>query len=915
MSDLRRSTAHNVLRLTGNPLDVMFSPRSVAVIGATEREGSVGRIVMSHLLSNDYDGTIFPINRNWSNVLGLRAHDRVTDVPDEIDLALIATPAPSVPHLVRQCVAAGVKACIILSSGFKEIGEEGAALEAEILRDARRGRMRIVGPNCLGIMVPHGGLNATFASQPAIPGSVGFVSQSGALCSAVLDWSLKENVGFSAFVSIGSMLDVGWGDLIYYFGDDPQTKSIIMYMETIGDARSFLSAAREVALTKPIIVIKPGRTQEAAKAAASHTGSLTGRDEVLGAAFRRCGVLRVEQIGDLFNMAEVLSKQPRTSGPRLTIVTNAGGPGVLATDALVAGGGQLATLSPDALTDLDELLPPHWSHANPIDILGDAGADRYSRVIEMALNDPLSDGVLAILTPQAMTDPTETAQALKKLHNRPAGYPYGKPVLASWMGGAEVAAGDEILNQANIPTFAFPDAAARTFNYMWRYQRRLQSLYETAHLPSGYDEFAFKRFLVGEMIADLRQSGRTLLTERESKRVLAAYGIPVADTMLASSADEAAAKAAETGFPVALKINSTTITHKMAAGGIRLGLDNEQDVRQAFEQLAKVMSENYDVADFEGVTVQPMINRDGGVELIVGSSPDSQFGPVLLFGHGGSLVDIFADHAVGLPPLNTTLARRMMERTRIYSALQDLDASRAVDLEAVEDLLVMFSQLVVEQRWIKEIEINPLLVVAGKLLALDARIVLYGPDVEEEMLPRLAIRPYPTQYIYPFTNKAGTDFVIRPIRPEDEPKLIDFQAKLSEDSIYLRYFRAFQLSSRVEHERLVRMCHVDYDRTIALVVEHENPDTGESEIVANGRLTRLPNPQEAEFAMLVRDDFQGQGLGTIMLKRLLQFGRDEGLERVEAYMLGANKGMITVCKKLGFSFEREDELVKAVIDL
>ena len=680
MLNLTNYSANEGGHLTGNPLDVLFSPRSVAVIGATERAGSVGRIVINHLLNSPYSGKIFPINPKWQSIFDQQAYFRVTDVPDPIDLAIIATPARSAPEIVRQCVAAGVKACIILSAGFRETGAKGAALEAEILAEARRGRMRIVGPNCLGIMNPHGGFNATFAEQPAIPGSVGFVSQSGALCSAVLDWSLKENVGFSAFVSIGSMLDVGWGDLIYYFGDDPRTRSIIIYMESIGDARAFLSAAREVALTKPIIVIKPGRTQEAAQAAASHTGSLTGRDDVLAAAFRRCGVMRVERISDLFNMAEVLGKQPRTSGPRLTIVTNAGGPGVLATDALVAGGGQLAPLYQDALAALNEFLPAHWSHGNPIDILGDADAERYSQVIELALNDPNSDGILAILTPQALSEPTETARALKKLHNRPAGYPYGKPVLASWMGGTAVAEGEEILNQANIPTFTYPDTAVRTFNYMWRYQRRLQSLYETPHLPSGFDESAFKRFLAGEVIDDLRLNGRTLLTERESKRILEAYDIPVTDTLLAESADEAVDRAVQIGYPVVLKINSTTITHKLEAGGVHLGLEDADAVRQAFEQIERAAGERYRASDFQGVTVQPMIDRENGIELIVGSSPDSQIGPVLLAGAGGSLVHVLDDHAVGLPPLNSTLARRMMERTRVYRSLRGMQGKDVIDL-------------------------------------------------------------------------------------------------------------------------------------------------------------------------------------------------------------------------------------------
>ena len=471
ISQKKLGSAHDVYRYEKNPLNVIFAPKSVAVIGASEREGSVGRTILWNLMSTSFGGTIFPVNPKRKSILGIKAYKSVKDIPEQVDLAVIVIPAPYVPAVIQDCVDMGVQGAIIISAGFKETGEAGQALEDQVMAIARKGNMRIIGPNCLGVMNPISGLNATFASTMARPGTVGFISQSGALCTAVLDWSFRENVGFSAFVSVGSMLDVDWGDLIYYLGDDPRTKSIVIYMESIGDARSFLSAAREVALTKPIIVIKPGRTAAAAKAAASHTGSLTGSDEVLAAAFRRCGVLRVDTIDDLFNMAEVLAKQPSPRGPRLTIVTNAGGPGVLATDALISNRGELTDLSDETMEQLNELLPVHWSHNNPVDILGDADAERYAKSIEIAANDPNSDGLLVILTPQAMTNPTETAQELKKLYERPAGYQFGKPVIASWMGGADIATGEEILNQANIPTFDFPDTAARVFQYMWRYQR------------------------------------------------------------------------------------------------------------------------------------------------------------------------------------------------------------------------------------------------------------------------------------------------------------------------------------------------------------------------------------------------------------------------------------------------------------
>jgi acetyltransferase len=915
MADIRSSTAHDVLGYDQNPLDVMFKPKSVAVIGATEREGSVGRTIIWNLMTNSFGGTIFPVNPRRPSILGIKAYPSVGDIPEKVDLAVIVTPAPTVPDIVRECVAAGVKGAIIISAGFKEIGPEGVALEQEILAEARRGNMRIIGPNCLGVMNPIGGLNATFASAMARPGSVGFISQSGALCTAILDWSFRENVGFSAFVSIGSMLDVGWGDLIYYLGDDPRTKSIVIYMESIGDARSFLSAAREVALTKPIIVIKPGRTEAAAAAAASHTGSLTGSDEVLAAAFRRVGVLRVDTIDDLFNMAEVLSKQPRPQGPRLMIVTNAGGPGVLVTDALITSGGELAEISDEMMADLDAFLPPHWSRSNPIDVLGDADAERYVNVLERVAHDPNNDGMLVILTPQAMTEPTQTAQDLKKMYSKPPGERPNKPILASWMGGADVAAGETILNQANIPTFPFPDTAARVFNYMWRYNRRLQSLYETPNMPIETAEIISQHEEVSALIDKVRQTGRTILTEYESKRVLAAYGIPTVETRLATSADEAVAVADEIGYPVVLKLNSETITHKTDVGGVRLDLLYADEVRQAFTDMEKAVSSKFSPDDFLGVTVQPMLNLKEGYELIIGSSPDPQFGPVLLFGTGGTLVEVFKDRALGLPPLTTTLARRMMERTKIHTALKGVRGRDPVDLAGLEELMVRFGQLVVEQQWVKEIDINPLFASAEQLIALDARVVLYEPDVTEADLPRLAIRPYPNQYISSFTSHDGNEYTIRPIRPEDEPKMVDFHESLSEESVYLRYFRAFNLSQRVEHERLTRICFIDYDRTMALVVERPHPETGEQEIIAVGRLNKEVGRPEGEFSLLVSDDYQGQGLGTALLTRLLDVGRDEGLATIYAYMLDENMGMRRICKNMGFALQRDGNLIKAEIQL
>src|SRR5215475_6460125 len=529
------------------PLDVFFKPKTVAVIGATENPGTVGRTLLWNLVTSPFGGTVYPVNPKRSSVLGVKAYPSVSALPEPVDLVVVVTPPPSIPGIIGECGENGVQGAIVISAGFKEIGPEGAVLEKQLLAEARAAGIRIIGPNCLGLMNPLTGLNATFATAVARPGSVGFISQSGALCTAVLDWSLKEMVGFSAFISLGSMADVGWGDLIYYLGNDPKTRSIVIYMESIGNARSFLSAAREVALNKPIIVIKPGRTAAAAKAAASHTGSLTGSDEVLEAAFRRSGVLRVNNIADLFYMAEVLSKQPSPKGPRLTIVTNAGGPGVLATDALITGGGELADLSPETTEAYNAVLPPTWSHNNPVDIIGDASPERYAKALEIAAKDPNSDGMLVILTPQAMTDPTRIAEQLKPLARQE-----GKPVIASWMGGVDVAAGEEILNRANIPTFSYPDTAARAFNYMWQYSYNLRGLYETPAIPEDSAAWSPDRKLVDSLIACAREQGRTILTEFESKQLLAAYGIPVAKTIIAASQADAVKAADEIGYPIVL---------------------------------------------------------------------------------------------------------------------------------------------------------------------------------------------------------------------------------------------------------------------------------------------------------------------------------------------------------------------------
>lgn len=892
-------------------LDAMFSPSSVAVIGATDRTGTVGLTVLQNLLNPAFRGRVYPVNPQRPEILGVKAFKKIGDVPEAVDLVVLATPAATIPGLIGECIAAQAKSAVVISAGFKERGAAGTALERQIQEQLRGCAMRLIGPNCLGVMNPIIGMNATFANDAPKAGNVAFLSQSGALLTAILDWSHKEEVGFSAIVSTGSMLDVGWGDLIYHFGDDPHTKSILLYMESVGDARSFLSAAREVALSKPIIVIKAGRSEAASKAAASHTGALTGSDEVLDAAFRRCGVLRVHNIADLFYMAEVLGKQPRPKGNRLTILTNAGGPGVLATDALVANGGELAKLSEATLHKLNEFLPAHWSHGNPVDILGDADSERYAKAIEIVAQDPNSDGLLVALAPQGMTNPSEIAERLK-----PYAHSSGKPLLASWMGGTSVAAGEALLNANAVPTFPYPDTAAKAFTYMWRYTENLRSLYETPGLAEGHDLTTAARSSVEQIIQAVRKSGRLLLNESESKAVLSHYGIPTVETRIARNEDEAVSQASQIGFPVVLKIFSDTITHKTDVGGVKLNLQDEVAVRHAYQSIQSSVAEKAGRDQFSGVTVQPMVKLEG-YELILGSSVDPQFGPVLLFGSGGQLVEVYKDRALALSPLNTTLARRLMEQTQIFKALKGVRGRKPVDLAALDSLLVRFSQLVIEQTAIAEIDINPLIASPECLLALDARIVLHDPT-KQKTIPQPAIRPYPTQYVSRWTMKDGRTVTIRPIRPEDEPLMAEFHSTLSDRTVYLRYFASLSLSTRIAHERLLRICFGDYDREMVLVAEHRDPRSGTSRVVGVGRLNKLRgSSSEAEVAVLVADECQGKGLGLELLRRVIDVARDENLTRVSSEMLMDNLAMQAISRKMGFRLRTrlDSPSVRAVLDL
>ncbi|MGP6191847.1 MAG: bifunctional acetate--CoA ligase family protein/GNAT family N-acetyltransferase [Vulcanimicrobiaceae bacterium] len=898
------------MRSMSPPIDVFFRPRGVAVIGATERPASAGRILLVNLMASSFGGTLYPINPNRERVLGLPSFPTVEAVPGPVDLAVIATPAQTVPDVISQCAAKGVKGAILLSSGFKESGPAGTALARQVLERAREGKLRVLGPNSLGVICPVTGLNASLGSVVARSGTVGFASQSGALCASVLGWSHAQQFGFSAFISMGSMIDIDWSDVIYYLGDDPSTKSIVLYIESIGQARTFLSAAREVALSKPIVLFEPGRTTAAGKAAASDTGSMIGRDDVRDAAFERSGLLRVDSIEELFSMTAVLAMQPRPAGKRLAIVTNAGAPGVLATNALVEGGGETASLGRAALAALDAILPSYWSHGDPVDIFGDATPERYAKTIEIVRADPNNDGLLVTYAPHGNATAVEVAECVANLAKTPR-----KPLLASWMGGDEVKAGSEILERAGIPSFAYPDAAARIFNLMWRYDDNLRALMETPTLAA--DEAVPNRAVARALIAGVLTLRRTQLTEAETKQLLDAYEIPIGKSVIATTPQAAVAGADTLGYPVAMKVHSEKIVHKSEVGGVRLRIGDAQGVRHAFERIAAAVTLNVGPDAFKGVTVQPMIDVEDGYELIMSSSVDPQFGPVLLFGHGGQLVDVFRDRALGLPPLTEALARRMIEKTRISKALAGLHGHPPIDLGALLQCLVRFSNLIVDLPRIKEININPFIATPDRVLALDCHVVLHSHEIPDEALPRTAIRPYPAQYEGTWIARDGTELAIRPVRPEYEPLMRPFHTELSEKSVYRRYALAVRLADRISHEKLARQCFIDYAHEMALVALRTSP-SGEPDLVGVGQLVIEHERNEAEFALLISDSFQGKGLGSELLRRLVEIGRKERIDRIVGHILADNQPMLAVCRRLGFRNEHmvgSGPMVESVIDL
>jgi acetyltransferase len=874
-------------------LDRIFDPKSITVIGASDEEGTVGHALMKNLIDHKFTGKIFPVNIRKSEIMGLKTYASVNQIQESVDLAVVATPARTVPEVVEQCGKSGILGLVIISAGFKEIGVEGKALEAQILEVQKKYGLRIIGPNCLGFIRPSINLNATFINKMPKPGNIAFISQSGALGSAILDWAMHENIGFSNFVSLGSMIDVDFGDLIDYFGTDSKTRSILMYIEGLTDAREFMSASRHFARTKPMIVVKAGKFSESAKAAASHTGSLTGEDLIYDKAFKRAGMVRVDEIADLFNCAEVLGMQPLPRGPNLAIITNAGGPGVMATDSLIAQSGKLAKLSEKTMEKLNGVLPNFWSRGNPIDILGDAKADRYRTVLEACLDDETVDGILIIFTAQAVAQPVEVARSIVKLlESREY---QNKTILTSFMGYGAVEDANALFNKKNIPTYSTPEQAIRTYMYMYQYKRNLELLYETPEeLP--VDVVPPKRPLM-VILRNVACENREMLTEAEAKDFLEYYNFPVIKTKTAKTEDEAARLASEIGYPVVLKVLSPQIVHKTDAGGVMLDLKTESAVRQAFSRIIENAKKYNPASEILGVTVQRMI-RDQGHEVILGSKADPLFGPVILFGMGGVGVELFKDFAIGLPPLNETLVRRLMEETKVYQLLKGYRNVPPANIKLLEGLIVRFSQMLVDFPQLKEVDINPLYINETEAFALDARISIDRQRVFQKFEPHqhLVISPYPKKYETFWTMRDGRTVLLRPIKPEDEPLWADMFKNFSEESIR---FRFFQILKDTPHETRIRYTNIDYDREIAIVPELS--EGGKRKILGVVRVGLEPDRKSGEIAFIVADPWQGLGLGTKMVDYALEICKDMYVETVYAIMLPENLRAIDLMRKMGFA--------------
>lgn len=871
-------------------LDRIFNPRHVAVVGASEKTGTIGHALMQNLVDGGFSGGLLPVNPKYKTILGHACFKSVSMLEEGVDLAIIATPIQSVPEVVSACVEKKVGGAVVISAGGKEVGEKGREIEEKIQHIAYAGGLRIVGPNCMGIIQPGVTLNASFAPEMPTAGNLAFVSQSGAICSAILDMAFKEKIGFSHFVSIGSMLDVDFGDMIDFLGFDSSAKSILLYIESLSNFRKFMSAARSVSRIKPIIVLKSGRSPAGAKAAASHTGAMAGEDAVYDAAFKRAGIVRVNTITELFNCAELMAKQPRPRGPRLAILTNGGGPGVMATDTLARYGQEPAALDPETLQALDAFLPPFWSRGNPIDILGDASAERFRRALEVCFNSKNVDGVLVILAPQALTDPLSVAETLASAMK---GRRY--PVFTCWMGGKSIERALECLNEAGIPTYDTPEQAVSAFQHMVAYNRNLEMLLEIPPKLSGQlvtDPESVRRLISGA-------PARGFMSESDSKEVLLAYGLPVIRTEIAGSEAQAAGIANELGYPLVMKLHSPDITHKTDAGGVYLDLRCEADVREAYHHIIRSARRYKPDARIDGVTIQPYFSKPD-FEILMGAKRDPNFGPVIVFGTGGIFTEVLKDRSLGLPPMNRLLARRLMQETKAYTLLQGYRNRPAAHMEKLEEMLVRLSQLLIDFPEIAELDMNPVLIKDGIPVAVDARILISPHDMPSSL--HLVIGPYPEEDESYIIGADGHRLLVRPVKPEDAPLFTALFKTLSPTTIYYRFFSVIK---ELKPDMLARFTQIDYDREIALVAIDE--DSQSDSMLGVARIIGDPDRKTGEFAVLVGDAWQGKGIGSKLLEKCLSIAERQGFKTIHGVVLKENKNMIALGKKLGFEIKRDSD--------
>jgi acetyltransferase len=870
-------------------LQYLFSPRSVAIIGASEKAHSVGGIVLRNLVVSGFQGAIFPVNPKYGMLAGHETFHRIADLPVAADLAVICTPPATVPDIIRELGARGTKAAIVLTAGLGAISDaRGVSLKQAMLDAAQPYLMRILGPNCVGLLVPGIGLNASFAHTDALAGQIAFVSQSGALVTGVLDWAKSRAIGFSKFISLGESADVDFGDVLDYLASDADTKSILLYIEDIRHARKFMSAARAAARSKPVLVVKAGRVPEGANAAASHTGAMAGSDDVYDAVIRRAGMLRVLSTEGLFSAVETLARARNLHGERLTIITNGGGPGVMATDALISAHGKMAVMSETTLHQLDAILPATWSHGNPVDIIGDAPVERYVQAMEVLLQDPQADAVLLIHAPTAIVPSADIANAIVPLAQRAS-----RNILSCWLGGDSVAQAKNIFSQAGLPSYETPEEAVQGFMQIAQYRHNQNLLMQVP--PSIPGDFAPDREAVRSILQDALNAGRQMLSEPEAKAILAAYGIPTVKTRVAHSIDEAILCAQSIGFPVALKILSPDITHKSDVGGVVLDLETPEAVREAGKAMFKRLQALKPEADLQGFSVQAMARRPEAHELIVGVTTDPVFGPVILFGQGGTAVEVINDHAIGLPPLNAVLAGDMVAQTRVAKLLAGYRGRPPVDMDAIYRTLIQISHLITDTAEIIELDINPLLADHTGVIALDARIKIAKMKSPVSGLERLAIRPYPEE-LEQTIDWQGQPLLLRPIKPEDGAAHLAFFAALDAEDVRYRMFTNLR---ELQPAQLARMTQIDYDREMAFIATRDDAN-GTPETLAVARVISDPDNDQAEFAIIVRSDLKGLGLGSILMTKLISYCRQRGTREIVGDALSHNIRLLNMVKKCGF---------------